>query len=256
MEETKKPIIFYDLECTGADKDSNKIRIIEISAKKVNPDTLEVIDSLYYKCNNDNVPIDPDATERHGIVEADLVGYPTFNDIAENVFEFFKGCDLGGYYNTFYDNPILYMSFMRKGIKWNFRELKVYDIYMLYKKYNSGKLSDVYKMYTGNDMEHAHEADADIRATIEIYKEQLKRGEVFDENELLAYKNFLDISGNFKVREDENGIKKAYIDFGKWKGTNIDEIDTGYIRWIYENDNFPKDTRTIAERILKQRFII
>lgn len=250
----KRPIIFYDLECTGAEKDTNKVRIIEISAKKVDPDTLEEIDSLYFKCNNDDVPIAPDATERHGVKEEDLIGYPTFREVAHKVYDFFVGCDLGGYYSTFYDNPILYMSFMRSGITWNYRELKVYDIFTLYKKYNSGKLGEVYERYTGKKMENAHEADADIRATIAIYREQLKRGETFDEEELFAYRDCLDIAGSFKVRLNKDGVKEAYVDFGKWKGTAIDKVDTSYFKWMcVSEDSFPLDTRVIAKKILKSR---
>ena len=95
----KKPIVFFDLETTGKNINYDKVRIIEISAIKVNPDTLEEISRLYFKCSNDGVPIDPDATERHGMVEADVAGYPPFREYAKETFEFFKGCDVGVYYS-------------------------------------------------------------------------------------------------------------------------------------------------------------
>lgn len=249
----KRPVIFYDLECTGADKDVNKIRIIEISAIKVNIDTLEEIDRLYYRCNNDDVPIAPDASERHGIYEKDLVGYPTFREVADEVYKFFEGCDLGGYYCTFYDNAILYMSFLRNKIIWDYRHLKVYDIYTLYKKYNSGRLGDVYKRYTGGDLEHAHEAEADILATLAVYRAQRKMGEEFEEDELYAYKDTLDIAGNFKIREKENGGKEIYLNFGKHKGVSVDKVDISYLEWISNNsDGFPLDTRHYARKIVEQ----
>lgn len=250
----KRPVIFYDLECTGADRDTNKIRIIEISAIKVDIDTLEEIDRLYYKCNNDDVPIAPDATERHGIKEEDLIGFPTFNEVAKDVYAFFEGCDLGGYYCTFYDNSILYMSFIRSGLKWDYHNLKVYDIYTLYKKYNTGKLGDVYKRYTGNEMEHAHEAEADIRATLAIYKAQRELGEEFEGDELYAYKDVLDIHGNFKIRTKTDGAREIYIDFGKWKGTSVDQVEPSYISWIAGNSDFPADTRQFAKKILEMRY--
>lgn len=246
----KKPIIFFDLECTGADKNLDLIRIIEISAIKVDPDTLEDIDILYYKCNNDNVPIAPDATERHGLKEEDLIGYPTFSQVAHNVYDFFKDCDLGGYYSTFYDTPILFLSFLRAGIAWDYKNAKMYDIHTLYKKYNTSKLGDVYEKYTGKKMEHAHEAEADIRATLAIYKEQRKRGEEFENDELETYKNYVDVSGNFKIRENENGKKEIYINFGKWKGVNINNVDISYFKWMIENEkSFSQDTISIAKII-------
>ncbi len=247
-----KPIVFFDLETTGNSKDYNKIRIIEISARKVDPESLEMIDKCYFKCSNGDIPIDPDATERHGMTEEDLIGCPTFDEVAEQVYDFFDGCDVGGYYCTVFDIPILYYSFLRANIIWKFKELKNYDIYSLWHKFNSGKLSDVYKRYTGLDLENAHEADADIAATIAVYKEQRKRGEEFEDGDLMTYSDTLDIAGNFKYRINENGAKEVIIDFGKWKGTRVDLVDQSYIEWIARNESFSPDTRFYASKILEK----
>lgn len=246
-----RPIIFFDLETTGKSSDPNNVRIIEISAIKVNPDTLEEIDRYYHKCNNDGVPIDPDATERHGMVESDLIGCDTFQSIAKEAYDFFKNCDLGGYYCTVFDIPILYYSFIRAGIVWNYR-VKIYDIYSLYRKYNTGKLGEVYERYTGKKMEHTHEATADIKATLEIYKEQRKRGEEFENADLDVFNDNLDMSGNFKIRIMPSGAKEVYLDFGKWKGMSVDKVDTSYFKWIMEND-FPADTKHYARKIYEMK---
>ena len=248
----KKPVIFYDLETTGMP--TPNVKIIEICAIKVDIDTLEEIDRIYYKCNNDGTPIDKEATERHGIVESDLVGLPTFNEVANEVFNFFQGCDLGGYYCTFFDIPILYSSFLRANLTWDFRKLEIYDIHTLYKKYNSGKLKDVYKHYTGKDLDNAHEAESDIKATIEIYKELRKRDEEFEPDELMAFDDFLDISGNFKIRKNNEGKKEIYLTFGKYKNKSIDEIDDGYFKWMMnDTQGFPVDTKYYANKILEMK---
>lgn len=247
-------IVFYDLETTGVDRDANNIRIVEISAIKVDKDTLEEIGRIYHKCNNGDIHISEGATEKHGISEEDVANLPTFQDIAQDVFSFFEGCDLGGYYCTFYDNAVLYMSFMRAGINWDYRNLKIYDIYTLYKKYNSGKLVDVYRKYTGKELEDAHEATADITATLEVYKQQRKLGEEFDDSDLLVYQNNVDLAGNFKIRLNEKGAKEVYIDFGKWKGKSIDQVDKSYFLWMYRSsDTFPMDTRHYAKKIYDKK---
>ena len=66
----KRPVIFFDLETTG--NMSNHVRIIELSAKKVDIDTLEIVDSLYYKLNNDGIPIEKEAFEecKHLVINA------------------------------------------------------------------------------------------------------------------------------------------------------------------------------------------
>ena len=249
-----KPIVFYDLETTGKTNNNyDDVRIIEISAQKVDPDTLEVLDTLYYKCNNDGVPIQPDATERHGMVEADLVGYPTFTSVAKNVFDFFEGCDVGGYYCSVFDIPILYYSFIRAGLTWNYKNLKNYDIYTLYRKFHSGKLIDVYKVYTGKDLNEAHHASADIEATLEVYREMRKKNEEFEEADLDYFNGRLDMPGNFRIRLLENGAKEVYVDFGKWKGVSVDKVDKSYFKWMMENDTFPADTRYYARMIYERK---
>ena len=250
----KEYIVFYDLETTGIDRDANNIRIVEITAIKVNKDNLEEIDRLYYKCNNDGVKIAPDAIKKHHITEDDVKDCPTFQEVANNVYKFFEGCDVGGYNCTNYDNLVLYMSFIRAGLNWDYRSLNVYDIFTLYKKFNSGKLADVYKKYTGKELMDAHESTTDIIATLDIYKQQRKLGEEFEENELPVYESHLDIAGNFKIRLNERGAKEVYIDFGKWKGKSIDQIDKNYFAWMMKSaDTFPLDTRHYAKKIYERK---
>lgn len=248
-----KPIVFFDLETTGKSQNPNDVRIIEISSKKVDPDTLEEIDHQYFKCSNEGVPIAPDATERHHMVEADLIGYPPFKDVAKQVYDFFQGCDVGGYYCSVFDIPILYYSFIRAGLTWDYKSVKNYDIWTLYRKYNSGKLGDVYTKYTGKVLEDAHEADADVKATIEVYKEMRRRCEEFEDKDLDYYNDRLDMPGNFKVRILESGVKEVYVDFGKWKGSSVDKVDASYFRWMMDNETFPKDTRYYAEKIYEMK---
>lgn len=247
-----KNIVFFDLETTGNDKNTSMIRIIEISAIKVD-ENLETIDSIYFKCNNDGIPISDGAFEKHGISEFDIFDLPTFTEVAKKVYEFFDGCDVGGYYCTKFDVPILYDSFLRAGLTWNFRELKIYDCYTIYKKFNSGKLSDVYKKYTGKDLDNAHNADADTKATIELFKKQKEQGENLDEEELSTYSNNLDVMGYFMVGYTPEGKRYIYLTFGKYKDKDIEEIDPSYLEWIANNEEgFPTDTRHYARKLISK----
>lgn len=244
-----KNIVFFDLETTGALKNLSTVRIIEISAIKIN-EKFEEIDKLYYKCNNDGVPIEPDAFERHGIPESDLVDCPTFTQIAPIVFKFFDGCDIGGHYCTSFDAPILFDSFLRAGINWNFRDLKIYDTFTIHTKYNSAKLGEIYKRYFGKELVNAHSANADTVATLEIFRHQAKNNQYLDDNELSAFSDRLDIMGHFTFKVDELGNKNIYMNFGKHKGKRFDEVDPSYFEWIARNESsFPIDTRFYARRL-------
>jgi len=244
-----KPIVFFDLETTGKSNNPEDVRIIEISSIKVDSETLEEIDRQYFKCSTGGVPIQPDATERHHMTEEDLVGCPTFQEVAKQVFDFYQGCDVGGYYCSVFDIPILYYSFIRAGLTWDYKSAKNYDIYTLYRKYNSGKLADVYQRYTGKILEDAHEASADVTATLDVYKEMRKRNEEFEDVDLNYFNDRLDLPGNFKIRMTNIGSKEVYIDFGKWKGTCVDKVEKSYFKWMAENDSFPSDTRYYARKI-------
>ena len=75
----------------------------------------------------------------------------------------------------------------------------------------------------------------------------------FEEKELQYFSDRLDLPGNFKIRVLENGIKEVYVDFGKWKGTNIDKVDKSYCKWMMENNVFPADTRHYAKVIYERK---
>jgi DNA polymerase-3 subunit epsilon len=250
-----KIVVFFDLECTSISFNPDNVRIIEIAAIKVDLDTLEEIDRLYFKCNNGDIHIAQDAYEVHGISEEDVKDLPTFHDRAKEVFDFVNGYDVGGYNCAFYDIPIIYSSFLRAGLHWNYRTLNVYDVYLNYKYHNSGKLGEVYKKYTGKELNNAHDAFADTMATLEIYKYQRNHNEEFVEENLPKFKYNMDISGNYMYRVNETtGAKEVYINFGKWKGTKIDDVDTKYLEWIAKNtEGFPVDTINLTKKILKMR---
>ena len=252
--ETNRPVIFFDLETTGKDKDTNEIRIIQISAYKYdNINDLNVIGKLKRYCNPGDKHIQPGAIEVHGITEDMVKNCPTFHEIAHEVFEFFDGCDLGGYNNSFYDNTVLNFSFMRADIKWNYRDLKVYDVLTLYRKHFPNTLSAVYKRLTGKELDGAHDADSDIIGTVDVYKCLREQGIDFEESELKVYEDRLDMIGFFKVRYDENNKAIPYYDGkGAHVGKTVEEVGLSYLNWVANSpDKFPIDTRHVANQLYK-----
>lgn len=249
--EEKRPVIFFDLETTGKDKDTNNIRIIQIAAYKYKDvENWELMGKLETKYNNGDKPIQPGAIEVHGITPEMVKDLPTFHDCAKDVFEFFDGCDLGGYNNSFFDNSVLYMSFLRAGIKWDYRKLKIYDVLNLYRKYHSSKLKDVYRYFYGCDFENAHDANADIIATIKVYQKMKELGEDFEGEELDFYKYNLDLIGDFKYRI-EDGKKVPYYNFGAHKGETVEEVGVNYLEWMVKNGTrFPLDTINVAKQLI------
>lgn len=251
MEENKRPVIFFDLETTGKDKDTNNIRIIQLAAYKYkDTENWELMDKYVSLFNNGDVPIQPGAIEVHNITPDMVKDLPSFQDKAQEVYDFFKDCDLGGYNNSFFDNSVLYMSFLRAGLKWDYRNLKIYDILNLYRKYHSAKLKDVYRFFYGCDFENAHNADADIVATIKVYQKMKELGEDFEGEELEFYKYNLDLIGDFKYRI-EDGVKIPYYNFGTHKGETVEEVGISYLEWMVRNgQKFPLDTINVAKQLI------
>lgn len=249
----KRPVVFFDLETTGKDKDTNEIRIIELSAIKYeDTENWKEIDRLETRFNNDDKEIQPDAIEVHHITHEMIKDLPSFQDRAQEIFDFFNGCDVGGYNNSFFDNSVLFYSFLRAGIKWDWRKLKVYDILNLYRKYHNAKLTSVYKLYTGKNLEDAHNASSDIEATIEVYKKMKEQNEDFEGEELDHYKYHLDMIGDFKWRLDKEGNVEPYYGFGAYNGKSIEEIGVGMLEWMIQkkSDKYPIDTIHAAKQLL------
>lgn len=106
----KNPIVFFDLETTGTN--INTDRIVEICYLKVYPNGNEEAKTLRSipKCTSPKhlPPV-------HGIYDADVVDCPTFKEVAKNIARDIEGCDLAGFNSNRFDIPVLAEEFLRAG---------------------------------------------------------------------------------------------------------------------------------------------
>ena len=112
----KRPIIFFDLETTGTDH--AKDRIVEMALVKLLPDGKK---DNYIKRINPTIPISAEATSIHGITNEDVKDAPTFKQIAHHLYDWMKGCDLGGYNSSKFDIPLLAEEFLRAGVEFEMK---------------------------------------------------------------------------------------------------------------------------------------
>lgn len=243
----EKPIIFFDIETTGVDLKNDKI--IELCAIKYTPDRSKITLQKYF---NPQREIHPEAFKIHNIDGDFLKNYPTFKDSVDELFEFFNGCDLGGYNCIHFDIPILYEEFYKCGKNLNIFNINIIDCYNLLNKYETRKLSDVYRRFFGKDFDNSHSAEADIEATIKVFEKQIELYDISDKsireisNEIRSTSNgerILDISGWFRYK---NGI--YYYGKGKWKGTPVKE-NLNYLKWMFENDSLENNSRVIGKKL-------
>ena len=242
-----KPIIFFDLETTGTD--ISKDRIVEICYIKVYPDGREF---EYTKRINPEIHIPEGASAVHGIYDADVKDCPTFKEVAREIANEFEGCDVAGFNSNRFDLPLLAEEFLRAQVDIDLSRLRAIDVQVLYHKREPRTLSAAYKFYCGENLEDAHSALADTRATYNVLKAQLDHYEDLpNDMEALSkessFTNNVDFAG--RIVYDANG--NEVFNFGKYKGMPVDAVldrDPGYYGWMMNGD-FSLNTKQVLTRI-------
>ena len=248
----KKPIIFFDLETTGID--ITRDRIVEICYIKVYPDGREV---EYCKRINPGMHIPEVASAVHGIYDEDVKECPQFKEVAREIANEFEGCDLAGFNSNRFDLPLLAEEFLRAQVDIDLSRLRAIDVQVLYHKREPRTLSAAYKFYCGADLENAHSALADTRATYEVLKAQLDHyADMENDMELLSKESSFTNNVDFAGRIVYNESGKEVFNFGKYKGMPVDAVldrDPGYYGWMMNGD-FSLNTKQVLTRIKLRGF--
>ena len=244
----KKPIIFFDLETTGVNISHD--RIIELSYIKVYPNGTEEEKSMRI---NPEMSIPAESTAIHHITDEDVADKPTFKQIAKELAKVFEGCDIAGYNSNRFDIPLLMEEFLRAGINIELSRQKFVDVQTIFHKMEQRTLSSAYKFYCNGDLENAHSANADTRATYEVLKAQLDRYPNL-KNDVEFLSNFSSFNKNVdlmgRIVYNEQGVE--VFNFGKYKGVSVKEVferrDPSYYAWMMNGD-FALDTKRVITKI-------
>jgi DNA polymerase-3 subunit epsilon len=248
----KNPLVFFDLETTGLNIVTD--RIVELSYLKVDVNGNETSKTMLI---NPTIPISPESTAIHGIIDADVKDAPTFSAIAKNLAKEIEGCDLAGYNSNKFDIPLLAEEFMRADVDIDMTKRKFIDVQVIFHKMEQRTLSAAYKFYCDKELEDAHSAAADTRATYQILQAQLdKYSELKNDAtylaEFSAFNRNVDFAG--RIVYNENGTE--VFNFGKYKGHSVEEVfqkDSGYYGWMMNGD-FPLFTKKVLTNIKLRMF--
>jgi DNA polymerase-3 subunit epsilon len=247
-----KPICFFDLETTGVN--ISKDRIVEISILKVYPDGKE--DTKTWVVNPE-MPIPAEVTVIHGISDADVVGKPTFKQLSKEIHNMIKDSDLGGFNSNRFDIPLLAEELLRADIDFDMKNNQSVDVQTIFHKMEQRTLSAAYKFYCDKNLDDAHSAEADTKATYEVLKAQLDRYEDLENDtkflaEFSTHKKFADFAG-FLVFNKEG---EECFSFGKHKGKRVVDVmekEGGYFGWLL-NADFPLYTKKVLTAIKLRQF--
>ncbi len=244
----KNPLVFFDLETTGTN--INTDRIVEICYLKVYPNGNEESKTMRI---NPEMHIPESSSAIHGIYDSDVLGCPTFKNVAKKIATDIEGCDLAGFNSNRFDIPVLVEEFLRAGVDLDLMKRKFVDVQVIFHKLEQRTLSAAYKFYCNKNLEDAHTAEADTRATYEVLMAQLDHYPEILENDI----NFLSDYSSFNKNVDfagrivynEQGVE--VFNFGKYKGMSVAEVlkrDMGYYGWIMNGD-FTLNTKNVLTKI-------
>lgn len=243
----KNPLVFFDLETTGVN--ANTDRIVEISYLKVFPNGNEETKTFRV---NPGMPIPKEASDIHHITDEDVAHSPAFKEIGKNIAKDIEGCDLAGFNSNRFDVPLLAEEFLRNDIDIDLSKRKLIDVQVIFHKMEQRTLSAAYKFYCNAELEGAHGAEADTKATYEVLKSQLDRypdltNDVQYLSEFSSFNRNVDFAGKIILNDRDVEV----FNFGKYKDQPVEDIlkkDSGYYGWMMQGD-FALNTKNALTRI-------
>jgi DNA polymerase III subunit epsilon len=260
----KKSIVFFDVETTGLNVIRD--RILQIALIKYSPDGREPEELSMLI--NPSIPISEEAMSIHGITPKDLANKPTFIEVAQKLYDFIGNADLGGYNSNRFDIPMLMEEFARAGLDFDVTHRKLIDVQRIFYRMEPRTLKAAVKYYCGKNLEDAHDALEDVRATVDVFKGQLAMYDGVDfqdendniieapiKNDIPALHDFTNdtkvIDATQRLKYDTNG--EIVFNFGKYINANVGETfykDRQYYHWIQEKD-FSIQVKKLSKELLK-----
>ena len=259
-----RDLCFFDVEATGLHVIRD--RIIQIAIKKFFASGQA--ESTYMTYINPGIPISEEAMEITGITTDVLRNKPTFNQVAKEIFEFIGSADLAGYNSNRFDVPILMEEFARAGFDFNIDRRRLIDVQRIFYRMEPRSLRAAHRFYCQSDVDNAHDAMADVDATINVLRGQLRKYKDQDlvddegvleapiQNDMQVLHDFtndtkaLDVTQRLKY----NRQGKIIFNFGRYQGKVVSEVfneDRDYYHWIMKKE-FSVQVKNLAKKIMDE----
>jgi len=261
----KKELCFFDIESTGLSVIRDRIvqiAIVKYSPKQKDPEELTLL-------INPGIPISEEAMAVHGITPKMLSNKPSFQQVADKILAFIGDADLAGYNSNRFDVPLLMEEFARVGIEWDMSKRRTIDVQRIFYKMEPRTLQAALRYYCQKELENAHDALADVYATVDVFRGQLERyenvdmidsdGNVVDKpivNDMQVLHDFTNDSGMIdatqRMKYNRDGV--VVFNFGKYMGKPVAETlvkDQHYYNWML-NKEFSTQVKTLIKKLVKE----
>lgn len=260
-----RDLCFFDIEATGLNVIRDKIvqiAIIKYSKKGKEPEELSMM-------INPGIPISEEAMGVHGITPKMLANKPTFQQVSQKIYDFIGNSDLAGYNSNRFDVPMLMEEFARVGMELDVSKRRLIDVQRVFYKMEPRTLRAALRFYCNKEIENAHDALADVHATIDVFKGQLERYEGVDlidadgnvieapiKNDMQVIHDFTGdlktIDATQRLKYNQEGV--VVFNFGKYVGKPVAETlqkDKNYYNWIM-NKEFSSQVKQIVKKLVKE----
>jgi len=259
-----KDLCFFDLETTGLNVVTDRILQIAIIKYPRNGGEPQELSMLI----NPGIPISEESMSIHGITPKDVANKPVFSQVGKKIFDFIGDADLAGYNSNRFDVPMLIEEFGRIGLEFSMERRKTIDVQRIFYKMEPRTLKAAYRFYCNSELEDAHDALNDVKATIEVFKGQIRKyngvdlkdedGNIIEapvKNDMQALHEFtndlktLDATQRLKL----DGQGRVVFNFGKYVNQTIPEVmakEPNYVNWILEKD-FSIQVKQIVRKEMK-----
>ena len=259
-----KDAVVLDLETTGLSPSKDKI--IQIAILKIYADGKP--SEMKKRYVNPGRAIPEKITDITGITNEMVKNEPTFDKIAKGLVSFIGNADFITFNGNRFDIPFLLEELSRCNIELDMSDRRCVDVKRIYHRMEPRDLRAAHRKFVGREIENAHDAGADVQATLDVLESMLdiyngtncinsddsiiQSPVVNDIDALHEFtKNFGELDYSGWIVEKENGL----IVFGKGKYqdqeiTKILSQDKSYYEWIMLKGDFTKDTKRKIELLM------
>jgi DNA polymerase-3 subunit epsilon len=246
-----RPLSFLDMETTGLRVGTD--RIVELAILQVSPDgtTTEKVRRF-----NPGMKIPPEATAVHGIGDDDVRDETPFSARARSLLSFLEPSDLAGFNLRRFDLPMLLAEFRRAGLVFDVRGRRLVDVQMIFHREEPRDLGAAVQFYLDRELEGAHSALADIRATADVLASQLERYSHVP-RDVAGLDRYCD-----EVRPFETEVDRWFVTLddggkvfkrGKHRGRpvlEVAELESDYLRWMLSAEDMDEGVRDVVRAAL------
>lgn len=261
----ERNLIVFDIESTGLSVKND--RILQLAIIKLHADNSSPLERK--RLINPTIPIPVEASAVHGITDEMVKDQPTFAQISKNLYELINDSDFCTFNGNRFDIPMLMEEFYRCGIELDMTDRKCVDVKRIFHRMERRDLKAAYQFYCGKNLEGAHDAMNDVRATLGVLECMLERYDGKDcidkddtviptpiVNDIQALSDFtkdfdnVDFAGTVKLNQE--GV--PVFGFGKYQGQSVVEClskDKSYYDWIMTKGEFTTETRKIIHSMME-----